>query len=351
MWDVIVVGCGGAGLSLLWELSTRGHRVLGLEAASDALNTQANSSSSSRGHRQTYEDPLYRSLARRSAGMWSALSPEQPLFHQCGAWLTGPREHPMLASVQRTLAHTGDPHKLCVDHDTLRVCPEGVAIWEPQAGWIDAQGAMYAWRSQALAAGAHLLIGAHVVRAEYGAQSASVELNTGASYSAKQVVWCTGAALDLSTYNVEVKTEHQTEFWCDVPHSFRVPMFHTLEANGEGCFGILERPGRLKICLHGVHEPEHGASQEEMLRALARAVPSLTEVRVVRASVKTRAMTSNHEFIVGPTNSKRTEWIFGGLCGHGFKMLPALAHDLATALVEGGVLPEWAQFSPQLTDM
>ena len=348
MWDVIVVGCGGAGLSLMWELSRRGQRVLGLEASADAANPQANSSSSSRGHRQTYEDPLYRSLAKRSARMWSRLRPRAPLYVQSGAWLVGHPEHPMVSSVQRTLLKTQAPHRVHPEHDVLGIAPEAVALWEPDAGWIDAQGAMDAWRRQALDAGARLRTGARVASVRPGDRRVDVVLDSGESHTARRVVWCTGEVACDGTEPGSPGVERQTEFWCEVPASFDLPMFHWLDMQGAGCFGVLERPGCLKVCLHGIQEPTQGASWEQMSQALGRALPSLGPVRLLRAQVKSRAMTPDREFMVGPTNSARNVWVFGGLCGHGFKMLPALAHDLAGALTGREALPQaWGRFDPR----
>ena len=70
VYDAIVVGVGGMGSAVCWQLARRGHRVLGLERF-DIPHAMGSSHGISRIIRLPYfEDPAYVPLLHRAYALW-----------------------------------------------------------------------------------------------------------------------------------------------------------------------------------------------------------------------------------------------------------------------------------------
>src|SRR4051812_35786073 len=71
-YDVIVVGCGGAGSAATWWLARNGMRVLALDRF-EAHHTRGSSHGTERIVRLASPDPVYVRLAQDSLAMWREL--------------------------------------------------------------------------------------------------------------------------------------------------------------------------------------------------------------------------------------------------------------------------------------
>src|SRR5579862_6334275 len=71
-YDVVVVGCGGAGSATTWWLARNGVRVLAIDRF-EAHHTRGSSHGTERIIRLASPDPVYVALAQESLPMWHEL--------------------------------------------------------------------------------------------------------------------------------------------------------------------------------------------------------------------------------------------------------------------------------------
>src|SRR5882757_10752868 len=90
-YDVVVVGCGGAGSATTWWLARAGVRVLAIDRF-EAAHTRGSSHGTERIVRLAYGDPAYVELAQQSLAMWHELdvaAAGAPLVRTVGGIDTG----------------------------------------------------------------------------------------------------------------------------------------------------------------------------------------------------------------------------------------------------------------------
>src|SRR5437660_996793 len=171
--DVIVIGLGGMGTAVAWQLARRGAKVLGLEQF--ALGHDRGSS---HGHtriiRQAYyEHPAYVPLVRRAFEGWYDLEQRQGvhLLTACPCLTVGPPEGELVAGVRRS----AEEHALPVEHlsaaEVMRRFPAfhleaaagSVGVLEHTAGFLYVERCVLAQAEEARRLGATLRTGEAVL--------------------------------------------------------------------------------------------------------------------------------------------------------------------------------------------
>ncbi len=143
-YDVIVVGVGGMGSAAVYELASRGLRVLGLERF-DIPNDFGSSHGVSRIIRLAYfEHPSYVPLLRRSYERWrelEAASGEQ-ILHVVGSLDTGPANGEVVTGSLRSCLEHDLPHEALASAEVARRfpgcrLPEGwMGVYQPDGGFL-----------------------------------------------------------------------------------------------------------------------------------------------------------------------------------------------------------------------
>lgn len=170
VFDIGIIGLGVIGLSTAYQASKRGISVIGFEQF-DPLHDQGSSHGESRLTRQAYSEGLaYVPLALDAHREWDALSREvqRPLLHRSGViYVSDDPSHDPVVLGAHEAAKTYDIAGVEVFNAQsnaewhkrfpgMKFRSNEGALWESQAGWLEADAIRSALRERAVARGADL---------------------------------------------------------------------------------------------------------------------------------------------------------------------------------------------------
>ena len=133
-YDVIVIGVGGMGSATVFELASRGLRVLGLERF-DVPHDLGSSHGVNRIIRLAYfEHPSYVPLLRRAYERWRELEAAggERLLHVTGSLDVGPEDGAVFPGSLQSCAEHGLPHEVLTSAELRERFP----ALRPLAGWL-----------------------------------------------------------------------------------------------------------------------------------------------------------------------------------------------------------------------
>ncbi|MDE3132901.1 MAG: FAD-dependent oxidoreductase [Acidobacteriota bacterium] len=198
-YDVIVVGAGLMGAAAAWSLARRGRSVLVVEQFGPG-HRNGSSHGSARIFRRAYADALYVRLSGRAFELWRELEQRSgaSILRTLGGIDHGAQRD--VDGVAAQLAAAGVPYELLPAIESERRWPgmrfaQG-ALFQPQAGTIDAALALEALVADAAAHGAQVLYDTTVARLVPGDESGAVELAGGGRVEARALVAAAGAWLE-----------------------------------------------------------------------------------------------------------------------------------------------------------
>ena len=341
-YDVIVVGCGGAGAATTWWLANTGFRVLAIDRF-EAHHTRGSSHGRERIVRLAYGDAVYVSLAKQALQMWHELdaSVDETLLRIVGGVDTGFAEE--LDQVARGCAGAGVPYEWLDPTAARRAFPglrfDGRALLQRDAGCVDAHAATDAFERSAVANGA--VIRRPELMTGIDETSDRVEVGTDrATYRADSVVVTTGAwaahtlagRAPLPPITV---TQEQVGFFRpkrDRDSTFTFPTF--IDRRETSCYGLPTPSGLVKIAEHytgPIVDPDTRTGELEprtwhrLLDWVRDNVPGV-EPEPVEYSTCLYASAPDEDFVI----DRRGRITVGvGLGGHGFKFLPILGRRIA----------------------
>ena len=143
-YDVIVVGVGGMGSATVYELASRGLRVLGLERF-DIPNDFGSSHGVNRIIRLAYfEDPSYVPLLRRAYERWRELEAAsgEKLLHVTGSVDTGRQDGEVFPGALRSCLEHDLPHEPLTSAELTRRFPgcrfpkDWMGVYQPDGGFL-----------------------------------------------------------------------------------------------------------------------------------------------------------------------------------------------------------------------
>ena len=161
-YDVIVIGVGGMGSATVYELASRGLRVLGLERF-DIPHEMGSSHGVHRIIRMAYfEDPSYVPLLRRAYERWRELEAScgEQLLYITGGVDAGPEDGEVFAGSLRSCVEHDLPHEVLTSAElsgrfpAIRIPPESMAVYQPDGGFVLAERSIVNHVSGALERGA-----------------------------------------------------------------------------------------------------------------------------------------------------------------------------------------------------
>ena len=365
-YDAIVIGVGAMGSAALYHLSCRGIKVLGLERFFIG-HDRGSSHGQTRIIRKAYfENPAYIPLLHRSYDLWARLEEAsgRRLVHRVGLLLVGRGDGAVIPRVKRA----AQEHQLAIEpltiQDMNRRFPgfaadvEMEALFESNAGFLEAESSVEAHVEQAVAHGATILTG-QVVQ-NWSADSCGVVVTTTeARYSAEMLVICGGAWSTrlLSELDLPLRVRRKVVFWYAPRNNVYsreqgcpVFCFDTDEGFFYG-FPVLDELG-MKVANHSdgqvipnpdqierTLKPEDELCVQSFLnKYLPDARPTLT-----KHSVCMYTMTPDEDFIIDRHRDHSNVVYAAGLSGHGFKFAPIIGSILAD-LVEKGETEEPIDF-------
>ena len=143
-YDVIVVGIGGMGSATVYELASRGLRVLGLEQF-DIPHDQGSSHGVNRVIRLAYyEDPSYVPLVRRALDRWHELEAAagEKLLYTTGSVAASREDHEVFTGSMRSCLEHDLPHEALTSAELTsrfpgyRLPPDFMGLLQPDGGFL-----------------------------------------------------------------------------------------------------------------------------------------------------------------------------------------------------------------------
>lgn len=348
--DVVVVGLGAIGGAAALALARAGAQVMAFDPHPPPTPDGSSHGRSRITRRAYFEGPEYAPLLERSGVLLRGLEEEigVSLVRRTGALLVGSQETGRLAAAEATARASGipfewlDPAEVSGRWPMLRLREREKALWEPDAGVIDAEAMVLAQLRQAARSGAVLRVGERVTGWTEAGEGVRVETSAGPVHADALVLAAGGwtgpllRGVGLQRIAALFRVERQVLAWyrrTPTPQS-EAPLPVLLRDREEGAllYAIPEVDGTLKAALHhgGEEAPDPAAvrrgtdpDDEARIAAPLRSLVQGLERRWARAQVciYTNAPDGRHR-IDGIPGSPRVI-LASGCSGHGFKTAPA----------------------------
>ena len=355
IYDAVVLGLGIHGSATVFELAQRGQNVVGIEQF-DAGHTRGSSHGATRMIRRAYPNPVWNDLVERAylgwdrwslAAGYSFVEPTAGLYAHRGApSMQGGHSRPVSSDEWVSLA------------PSLRPPADYNAVYDPDAGVVDAAGALEFALASAENAGAELRFGEtvldwtidddHIVTVQTSSDPVQAHklVLAGGSWVTKLLpqtanffeVWRI-VTLSAPTGQAVAQPPALGCFSVDLPEGL---VFGLPEIAGAGA--------KIGIDAGEVWDPDvpvappTDAEVEHLAELLQQFVPGI-ETAGGEAVSCLYAMTPDKRFVVGALPGAPEVLIAAACSGHGFKFGPAIGEALAD-LVMNVPRPDLAFLSP-----
>ncbi|HUG94383.1 MAG TPA: N-methyl-L-tryptophan oxidase [Planctomycetaceae bacterium] len=357
-YDAIVLGAGGIGSAALWQLASRGARVLALDRFAPP-HGRGSTHGATRIIRQAYfEHPDYVPLLVRAYHLWRALEGEtgQPLMHLCGLMLAGPADGEAIPGAKLSAGR----HGLAIDELAADECrrrfpgfriPDAFhAVYEPNAGYLDVENCVRAHIERAVAHGAALQTGETVVDWTSDGRRVTVRTDRG-QYEAERLVIAAGAWAGrlIPDLPVALRVVRKPQFWhevasCDYDLSAGAPAYF-FELPGGAFYGFPCLDGRfVKVAEHTgglevadpltIDREVHDADVRPVMEFVRQSLPGVRP-EPSRHSVCMYTFSPDGHFLVDHHPVHQNVVIAAGFSGHGFKFTGVLGEALADLALDG----------------
>ena len=357
-YDVIVIGMGAMGSATVYELASRGLRVLGLERF-DIPHDRGSSHGVSRIIRLAYsEHPSYVPLLRRAYERWRELESAagEKLLHITGSVDTGRPEGPVFSGSLASCIEHNLPHETLSSEEVARRFPgcrfpaEWMSVYQPDGGFLMSERCIVAYVSAALERGADVRAREAVLEWDASGDTVRVQTTRG-SYEAGSLVITTGAWAGPLVPSLDhlLAPERQVLGWFQplrpevfAPDAFPVVIGEFEEGRyyASPVFGV---PGFKIGKFHHLYEPttadgldrECRDEDEAVLRqAVARYFPDANGPAMsLRACMFTN--TPDEHFLIDALPGAPNVYVAAGFSGHGFKFSSVVGEILADLSTRG----------------
>jgi sarcosine oxidase len=362
--DAAVIGIGTMGSFTVCELARRGLRVIGLDRFNPPHN-RGSHSGDTRVFRTAYtEHPDYVPLALRAGALWDEYSEisGSHLITRSGMLSIGPAEGRLIrgilhsAAVHRLETIQYTPAEVQQRFPAFDVAEPNVGVYEPKAGWIDANAAIETALRLAEGFGANLQLDNPALRWVRARDHFEIFSATGTVLAERLVItagaWTTQILAELG---LPLRVERKVLTWINPiePALFQPGVFPVFAYGDEFLYGFpaMGKEG-VKLAVHGrsgraVLDPGTPASEAtsedageplaigaKLLPRLAGPLPQALQ-RVKQMKTCLYVMSRDEHFFV----DRHPEWqnlVFAaGFSGHGFKFAPAIGEILADLATVG----------------
>ncbi len=312
---IAIVGAGVCGLSAAKFLAQRGHRVAVFEQF-ELFHDRGSSHGASRIIRRAYPDKFYTACMAEAFPMWKDLEGEaqSELLHECGLLYFGSEASENLVSVRNGLTELDVPHEIFIGEEVkpllpeLRLSPDEIAIWTPEAGWLDAAESLLSLYRVAKANEADFYPNTHVSTTKLSAEFDAVIVAAG-SWTPSFVSIPVTVTLQTFAY---VEAQVGGPVW--IEDSFDMPYGFPSDSTGQ------------KIGIHRAGpsfapDEDGRASNEEFLdiiRSTASSRFGIESPRILQSKTCPYTTTATEDFILG--NLAPNTFFASACSGHGFKM-------------------------------
>lgn len=358
-YDTIVVGVGGMGSAVAYQLSARGQRVLGIERF-ELGHGRGSSHGETRIIRLAYfEGSAYVPFVRRAYQLWQDLSAKAgaPLLHRTGSLEMSERGYDFVDRSRASCVDHGLPHEM-LDADEVmqrfpafKVTPTTRAIFQPDGGYVLCEAGTHAHATLAAQNGATLKFGETVLEFQPTADGGVAVHTDRARYTAGQLVLTAGPWMgqlvpnlgeNLATFKQAVAWFRPARLELFKPAAF--PAFIHFSEDGE-FYGLPMHSAR-GVKVGGPHfarepivpdarEREASPAQIKALRDfVGRHLPAASGPAIdTTACIYTK--TPDEHFIIDRLPQLPQVVVVSACSGHGFKFAPAIGEIVSELVIDG----------------
>ena len=357
-FDVAVLGVGGIGSAACYHLARTGLRVVGIEQFS-IPHSRGSSHGVTRILREgLHENETYVPLVRRALELWRELEKASgtQLFYQTGSLDIGLPESSIvvgsLNSCQRwsILHETFAASELRRRYPVLRIYDEMVAVFQPNSGFVLAEGSITAHVNGACDHGAEIHGHEKMIGWEANGDGYTIQ-TTHDRYEVGQIVFTVGAwASKVTGLSVQVRPERAVLGWFQPKENAArfgvgsLPVWIIDSPDGGHFYGLPVfgipgfKLGRLSRNLDEVDpdlpllEPD-SRDEQDLRQFLEKHFPDANGSLLSMQTAFFEHSPDRH-FIIGELPDFPGAWVIAGLSGHGFKYASALGELAKDLLVQ-----------------
>ena len=380
-YDLIVVGLGAMGSAALYQASSRGASVLGIDRFAPPHNMGSSHGDTRITRNAIGEGEIYMPFIKRSNEIWRELEAKSgvQLFHQSGGLIIAPESaaanfHVSGDFVELSLQIArkyGIAHEL-LSADAIKarfplLLPRPVdrAYYEPGAGVLRPERCIETQIELARAAGATIHTGEKVTGYDLSADGVTVKTETD-SYHASKVILATGAWIaDLlpAANRAGIRVCRQVIHWFEAEDLSRFdpqrfPFVIWIGDQPEDFWATFPAPPDgvpgLKMVTEQYHTSTHpdavpravtSAESADMYHRLTK--PRLKGLRetVVQADVCLYTVTSDEHFVIDFHPASDRVIVTSPCSGHGFKHSAAVGETLTQMALDGNAAFDISAFN------
>lgn len=338
LYDVIVVGLGGAGLACLMELARAGYRVCGVEQF-EAEHRRGGSRGETRLFRTAYfEGSAYVPALKYCRDQWLHWNDRagQELFTSHGLVLFGcaDRSEVLAGTIRSADEHDIALQELRCGHalrSSFSQLPSSYrAVLEETAGMIHSDRTLAALQYLATQSGAECLYQTRVESYHREGEYLSVHLGGSDRRFARYLILCPGAWLPHIQPSTTARIELNYHLWWDIP-DFDPPCSWGIDTEDGFFYGMPRSDDNsYKVNLHGsginLEDPEErpAGAEEQLIARVERFIRRKLTSRPVhlrRSQACLYMNSADRHFDINRIHPKVLR--IAALSGHGFKFLPA----------------------------
>jgi sarcosine oxidase len=357
-YDVIVVGAGVMGAATMFELATRGRKVLGFEQFYVGHDRGSSHGQNRIIRRAYYEHPSYVPLVNRAFEKWYELEQidGHPLLIDCDCLSVGSHDSEMIRGVQHSArTHLLDVVSLSGDDlrnrfPQFRFNEEMVGLLERRAGFLLVDACLSALVRTSLFRKARINQKETIESWVSDGKMVTVTTNK-STYHAEKLVLTAGswAPSLLANEGTRFRVMRQVMFWVqpDERRQYRrdiFPVFLVDTPNG-AFYGLpaINSSG-IKVAQHyGAEEVRHPDEVDRTIHDedfspvkefLSKHLPGVNGKRT-RGEICMYTMSPDKHFVLDVHPAFQNVFVATGFSGHGFKFAPVVGEIMAD-LVEKG---------------
>lgn len=362
IYDVVVIGCGSMGSATIYELSKLNLKVLAIDQFSSP-HEKGSHTGESRIIRQSYfEHPNYVPLLQRSYQLWDDLerNSNQALFTKCGLSYFGKEGNLLLQGVRSS----AEKYKieLIQNQDastkissTINMASIEDVIFEPQAGYVEPEKCISAFKKLATNNGAKIIENCKVNNITSKSNVQQIECSN-VTFFSKRVIVTAGAYVNslLQIQNLDLKVTQQSMVWMkpkstEMFESQNFPCWFVANEESDGAFygfPIVPNsiyPNTVKIAYHypataiQPHEIKPEINKEdlkEMKQFIDQYFPEAFE-EMVDSKNCLYTVSKDEHFIIDFLPDNPSILFATGFSGHGFKFVPVIGEILSQLSING----------------
>ena len=359
MYDALVLGLGAMGSAAVYELASRGVKVVGVDAF-DPPHSLGSTHGRSRIIREAYyEHPSYVPLVRRAYAGWAALERASgtTLFRRTGGLNVGAPSCDLVAgTLESASRHSLDVELLTAAEVERRfpafaIEPGMVGIFEHAAGMLFPEACIRAYLALAQALGAELRANTRVL--ELARQGDVIIATTrDGTISARRLVICAGPwtreLIGMLGIAAPLEVARQTMHWLEsrgdadirAPARFPVALiehevdriFYMMPDTGDGVKVAIHHEGAI-VSRDSVDREVRASDTKPVEELAARFIPGAAG-RIRESAVCLYTNTPDRDFIIDIVDGMPNVVLVSACSGHGFKFASAIG-EVAAQLALG----------------